>query len=238
MHLLYEGPSQIDGQPIVCLLTGLDRPSQNKKTGLGVLQTWILRQDISPTNAVKNKEDYSICGNCPHRGTSCYVNVGQSPTSVWNAYKRGNYKIENLKKLGFRRHIRLGSYGDPSAIPILMWDDLLQNADGFLGYTHHPLATPDLKKYCQASADSEEQATLYQNLGFKTFRVKAPAAPTMPNEIMCKSPTLTCATCRLCDGQQKNIAIDVHGLQYRQNHFLRRQNDQANELELLESTDL
>ncbi len=31
---------------------------------------------------------------CPHRQAkrgSCYVNVGQSPTSVWHAYKRGAY---------------------------------------------------------------------------------------------------------------------------------------------------
>ena len=42
--VLYEGPSEIDGKPIVCIAT-LD--SRNRKTG-NMVQTWILRQDVSP----------------------------------------------------------------------------------------------------------------------------------------------------------------------------------------------
>ena len=46
-HVLYEGPSLLDGEPIVAILTGLRSSSGNRKTG-AMLQTWILRADVSP----------------------------------------------------------------------------------------------------------------------------------------------------------------------------------------------
>ena len=82
--ILYEGPSILDGKPIVVIMTGAKAPSHNAKTG-AMAQTYILRQDIPPLEAVKSKEDVSICGDCPHKGTSCYVNVGQGPSAVWKA---------------------------------------------------------------------------------------------------------------------------------------------------------
>ena len=63
--IIYKGPSLLDGKPIVAIATYSDR---NTKTGK-VLQTYIIRSDISPLEASKTGEDFSICGDCKLRGT-------------------------------------------------------------------------------------------------------------------------------------------------------------------------
>jgi hypothetical protein len=96
--IIYEGPSLLDGAPIAVIVTGYVRASKNSKTK-NVLQTWIMRADVDPRDAVRSGADYAICGSCVHRSTvpgtmkgrSCYVNVGQAPLSVFRAYKRGKY---------------------------------------------------------------------------------------------------------------------------------------------------
>lgn len=45
--ILYEGPSEIDGAPIVCIVTDPNQARLNKKTQR-VVQTYIFRQDIDP----------------------------------------------------------------------------------------------------------------------------------------------------------------------------------------------
>ena len=94
MYLLYDGPSRLDRAPIIVLATGIDTPSKNQKTG-PMVQTYILRKDISPSEAVRSGADYSICGNCIHRGghdrkRSCYVEVHKGPTSVWRSFAKKN----------------------------------------------------------------------------------------------------------------------------------------------------
>jgi hypothetical protein len=64
--ILYEGPSVIDGAPIVAIATGFKSPSSNDKTGT-MIQVWILRADIAPHEAQKTGADESICGDCPMR---------------------------------------------------------------------------------------------------------------------------------------------------------------------------
>ena len=65
--ILFDGPSMIDGEPIVVIATGFKRSSANPKTG-DMLQTWILRRDVAPFAAIHNGADASICGDCPLRG--------------------------------------------------------------------------------------------------------------------------------------------------------------------------
>ena len=50
--IIYNGPSLLDGKPIVVIATYSDR---NTKTGK-VLQTYIIRSDISPLNAKKRAQ--------------------------------------------------------------------------------------------------------------------------------------------------------------------------------------
>ena len=97
--IIDQGNSPIDGKPYVAIAT---LKSKNKKTG-NMVQVWIIRSDISPLDAIASGQDYSICGNCPHRGVigdtvsanqkierSCYVNVGREVMAVWKAYQAKN----------------------------------------------------------------------------------------------------------------------------------------------------
>lgn len=219
MYLLYSGPSVITGEPIIAMLSGIERPSQNVKTG-PMLQTWILNEDLDPTTAVKEAKNTAICGNCPLKQDICYVIPWQGPRAAYESYKKREYKTKNLKQLGRGHKIRLGSYGDPAAVPITVWKDLLQYAHGYTGYTHSPEIEPGLKYYVQASTESQEEATRLQSLGWKTFRIKTENTPVMPNEILCPSSKgVQCITCLKCDGKLANVAVNIHGTKHKLNKF-------------------
>ena len=64
--VIYNGPSMLDGKPII--VVGIIT-SNNAKTG-NMLQTHIIRSDINPVTASKTGGDYSICGDCVHKGTA------------------------------------------------------------------------------------------------------------------------------------------------------------------------
>lgn len=64
--IVYDGPSIIDGKPIVVILTGLADSSANGKTG-NLVQSFIIRSDVEPHTALKTGDDVSVCGLCPHR---------------------------------------------------------------------------------------------------------------------------------------------------------------------------
>src|SRR5262245_25812018 len=138
--VFYRGPSMLDGAPIVAIATGLGR-TRNVKTG-ALVQTWIIRADQSPIDAVNNGNDASICGACPHRGEivdgknvgrSCYVTVFQAPLSVYRTFAAGKYAEvtpAQAAELVADRVVRLGSYGDPAAVPADVWATMLQGAAG------------------------------------------------------------------------------------------------------------
>jgi hypothetical protein len=65
--VLYDGPSAIDGAPIVAILTGLAKSTKNKATG-NMLQIYIIRSDVAPEFARHAGMDSSICGACSMRG--------------------------------------------------------------------------------------------------------------------------------------------------------------------------
>jgi hypothetical protein len=215
---LYEGASVLDGKPIVVLAT---LETSNAKTG-AMVQTWILRSDIEPHQAVKTGDDVSVCGNCPQRhynGGACYVVTHQAPLSVYRSYKRGIYPKFNAKDHAQHiagRKVRLGAYGDPASVPFKVMKDFANLGSGHTGYTHQIAHKHYDKRYnelCQISADTPKQALKYQQQGGKTFRVALPEDDLLPNEIEClaDSKGITCLDCGLCDGQTKNVAIVVHG---------------------------
>jgi hypothetical protein len=93
--ILYEGPSAIDGAPIVVIANRIATGSNNAKTG-AMVQTFIMRADVNPFRALKTGQDESICGDCPQRpfkGGKCYVDVAKSVASVYGAYERGRYAL-------------------------------------------------------------------------------------------------------------------------------------------------
>jgi len=216
MTILYEGPSLLDGKPIVAIMVGDGkRKSINEKTG-AMAQVYIIRSDIPPVQAAKSGEDVSICGACPHRhstGGSCYVNVGQGPRAIYEAYKRGHYERNDARTAGFEQDIRIGAYGDPGAVPMKVWWDLIMFANSWTGYTHQHQLSGDLMGINMASADSREEAIALQAKGWKTFRVKTPEEPLIRKEILCLNETngVKCKDCGICDGRTANVAINIHG---------------------------
>ena len=222
--IIYEGPSMLDGSPIVVIATGLASKSNNVKTGGGLVQTWILRQDISPTEAVKTGQDASICGDCVHRGDivdgknvdrSCYVTVFQAPLNVWKSYHRGIYPHIEPGELTGKR-VRLGAYGDPAAVPIAVWDNAMVGTIGHTGYTHQWRDFPDFAKYCMASCDTEGDRVFAKFLGYRTFRVTSATGEPMEDgrEIACPASAeaghkTTCDTCLACGGLEARAKVDI-----------------------------
>lgn len=220
-YVIDKGNSPIDGKPFVVIMT---MSSSNRKTG-DMCQVFILRDDINPVEAVNTGEDFSICGNCPHRKDSqgrrsCYVNVGQAPNSVWKAYKRGAYKLlwtnEELEAAVSGRSIRYGAYGDPALISpgLVKW--LNSCAKSWTGYTHQWR-----ESWCQvfkgvfmASCDSFNDYLEASNHGFKCFSV----VPKNTNPTYAKQCPATvensaaqCVTCSLCNGSKRDVFVHVHG---------------------------
>lgn len=221
--IIYSGPSLLDGKPIVVIAT---LTSSNDKTG-ETLQTYILRADIDPMAASRTGEDYSICGTCKHKGQahdnaaplqalerSCYVLLWQAPAQVYKAYKKGNYQQVDAATIGKGRFVRLGSYGDPAAVPATVWQSLLSGASGHTGYTHQAKTQGAVVDYgtMMVSADSKQQAQGYHLNGKRTFRVIPVAewqakgnAALLQTEILCPASKeagakVQCNTCQLCSG--------------------------------------
>ena len=227
--ILYEGPSLIDGQPIVAIATYSDK---NTKTGL-MVQTYILCQNIDPRDANKTGQDFSICGNCPLKGIptmdpkrklaekrKCYVRIDQGSLIVWKAYQKGSYpKTNDISELGRGRMVRLGTYGDPAAVPSYVWHQLLEDAIGHTAYSHQNDIIPIDKKIFMGSADSLEHAKKFWNDNIRTFRVIQNLDEIQDNEILCPASKeakrrTTCTKCKLCSGtssnSKKSIAIVEH----------------------------
>lgn len=237
--VFYQGPSLIDGAPIVGIAT---LHSDNGKTG-DMVQTYIIRSDMAPLTALATGADISICGSCGHRPKrirvrdpktgrftskkvrTCYVDVGKSVQQVFRAFERGSYPtyepIDGARYLADRM-VRLGAYGDPAAIPAHVWIALLADAAGHTGYTHQwrrPMAA-DLAPIVMASADSPRDRDQARARGWRTFTVVREGTPLAAREFACPaSPEggnrKQCIDCGACDGatraNQASVAIVVHG---------------------------
>jgi hypothetical protein len=221
-YIVHEGPSRLDGEPIAAiLLTG--RASANRKTG-PMLQTYILRADMPPTEAARAGADVSVCGDCALRSNGCYVYLGHGPTVVWRAYQAGRYArltdapAALLAALTHSRTLRLGTYGDPAAIPTRIWRALVAGATNWTGYTHQWRTHPELRDLVMASVDSAAAAAHAHALGWRTFRIRTAEEPIRVGEITCPAADeagqrTTCARCALCKGtalRAKSITIIQH----------------------------
>lgn len=224
--VFYEGPSALDGHtPIVGVLTGL-RGSLNRKTG-DMLQAWILVRDIDPTAAIKSGGDAAICGDCALRGDreigrGCYVTYWQAPLKIWQHL--GNMRRMdpfNLARSLTGSRIRLGAYGDPTAIPVTIWRDLMWRSNGVIGYTQQwRVCHVGYRAFLMASVLSTVDAAEAQALGWRTYRVRGPKDALLEGEVVCPASVeaehkATCDACMLCSGtlggRRANPVIMVHG---------------------------
>ena len=220
---LWEGASLLTGEPIVVIVTMNGNNPKTDNDFKSMVQTWIMLRDTPPHEAVKAGNDEGVCGNCiqrPSVGGACYVKTFQAPLSIWRAYKRGNYNsvinLENLRGA----ELRLGSYGDPSAVPFDIWRNLIDKVQPRLmtGYTHqmsHKAFDKRMAEVCMISADTPKVALKAHAQGFRTFRMTTDTEQLLPNEIICPNDTdgVKCIDCGLCDGagDKPNIAILAHG---------------------------
>lgn len=235
--VIYRGPSLIDGAPIVAIAI---IQSGNRKTG-DMVQTYILRADMDAREASRTGADFSICGNCPHRGTptdsgriaanrSCYVNLAQGVTVVYKKFAAGGYPdVADVASIGRGRMVRLGTYGDPAAVPSSVWRALISEAIGHTAYSHQSKTDgADFQAdLFMVSADSEAHAREAWAQGRRTFRViplaqwktQGAGALVKGSEILCPASAeagfkAQCADCGLCAGASKkarSVAIVAHG---------------------------
>ena len=238
--VFYRGASMLDGAPVIGVITGTAKASANEKTG-SMLQSWILREDTGPIASVHSGADASICGDCPLRGIvearegaypsanryrSCYVNVAKAPTAVWKAYHRGRYPLFDPtahNSLVRGRLLRLGSYGEPTAVPLPVWSALARLSAGRTGYTHQWRQSRfwRFRRLVMASCETFADVALAQSKGWRTFRTGRAVEAPVKGEFRCPASAeagkrLTCEQCGACNGADRNasrasVFIAVHG---------------------------
>jgi len=195
----------------------------------------------------------SICGDCPHawqwspsegkyKKGSCYVREYQSPAAVLGAVYRESYPVAGVD---FPRRwvadiveglaVRLGSYGDPAAVPAAVWARLVSKAKNRTGYTHQWDSAYDkartnafyMRSFVMASCDSVADYNAATREGFRAFLVtpRGDASPRK-NMILCPASSdfekltnrkTSCDKCGLCSGamgkgeNKKSVFIPAHG---------------------------
>lgn len=215
---VWRGSSPVDGSPLVALVTNLDLPSENRKTG-DMAQLYILRADMSPVRSATDGFDSATCGNCPLRpsvsdGVKCYVNTGW--IGAWRSWKNGKVPKRSPREVGeYLRavglELREGAYGDPAMIPFEVREAL--NPKRGTSYTHQwseHWADQRGKAYSMASVQSLAEKREANALGWRTYRVTD--GELEDDEILCPELTrnASCKDCGLCAGnrlQAKNIVI-------------------------------
>lgn len=243
-YILYHGKNY------VCIGTGFYGDSKNEKTG-AMIQIATIRSDIDPVEAIKTGKDATVCFNCKLRGMSCYVNVGQSISNIYDTYKAGKYSficdVDQLKSIDdietyintgkwdlFNgKKVRFGSYGDPVKIPFPIVQKIVESSDGHTGYTHQWKESlfSSYKKYFMASCDTTEDYAKAKKLGWNTFRVSPEWKIKLPDEKACEFSLSgkQCIDCLKCSGtsspKSEDIYVKVHGMAYKVNNFLKMFNE-------------
>ena len=235
--ILYEGPSRLKPSENIVVIAIIS--SKNEKTG-NMIQTYILLKDRHPVEVVRENKDDAICGNCPLRGHDgfhgrvCYVSVEKAPSIVWKNYKKGKYQQTSDFSSFYGRNLRIGTYGDPCAVPVEIWKNLLTFVKGWTGYTHQwrDERNKEYQNFLMASVESVFDGYLAELEGWRYFRI-VPSTETnkvveendngfdnwkiQVKEILCPASEemgkkTDCKHCNLCSGGQrkKNVVIHEH----------------------------
>ena len=196
--------------------------SNNRKTG-DMVQTYLIDKErlISEPKTFGAK-----CEACP-MVNKCYVS--RDKLSVRKALVKltqgeaTSYAFATLDEvlpLLQGRLIRLGTYGDPSAIPLRDLARICESAKGHTGYTHFwREVDADYSAYLMSSCESLSDELLSNALGYRAFRVlldDQETHETTQKSVQCLNASvgLTCAECLLCSGTKgkgsSNIYIHEH----------------------------
>lgn len=225
----HRGPSQIDGRPVRAIAYCLEKGSLNRKTG-PMAQILICRDDMQPYDAIRTGADISVCGNCPLRPANsggCYVNLGAYFPRVFETSNDLPADLagacQAIRDSGLP--LRIGSWGDPTAVPLEVITALTDAARGSGKKPRHTAYTsgwrdhPEYQDIAMASVMNEKEQAEAEGLGFRTFRLLVPESSPLPGEIACpagadKEHEITCSACLLCSGNArrgKNVTVLAHG---------------------------
>lgn len=232
---LWRGPSAIDGRMIGVVVTHIHANPMNRKIG-SMSQVWIFPLETAPNDAIRNGDDVSVCGDCrfrPSLGGGCYVPVWSTSHRVWWAWQRfGSYvpgrsmhpngTISRVPAVHRRalagKPCRIGAWGDPAAVPVEVWEDLLVVVGQWTAYTERWREVPSKgwSDWCMASCKTPEERFEAHRLGWRTFRVRAEGEAILQGERTCPAADesrshgkATCAVCHLCDGVRARPVADV-----------------------------
>lgn len=220
------------GSPIMVLATFSTGTGVNSKTG-AMAQTFIMRSDMSPAEAIASGDNAAVCGSCVHReNDSCYTHPilkrGYGGAATYEAHRRGNSKPFNIRPF-MGRALRLGAYGDPAAVPFEVWQPLIRaSRAGITGPTNHTGYThqwrtcdPRYRAILMASCDSYEDMLAARAAGWDTYTVHEVGtvrpAGTKPCPASKESgAVLQCEQCLRCGGTDtgrrgNHVAIMSHG---------------------------
>ena len=214
-RIIWRGKSQLDSSAdIAVVMSRIVEPSENIKTGR-MIQIQILNygkefKDFNPMSE-------SICGDCQHKNKSCYVLWNKSIYSSWKrAMQLEELTLNQAVQLCTGRSIRLGTAGDPAAVPAKVWRKLVNVAKNWTAYTHqwHRKEFQEYKEFCMASCDSVPQEELARALGWLPFTVGPVESKMTTTELynglnfetetmQCPATRFekaNCADCGLCSG--------------------------------------
>jgi hypothetical protein len=204
--IAYRGASRFDRKTkIVVLLTGLARGSLNRKTGR-VVQAHILVDKAIPAEAARDGRDFAICGDCPRRrtperGTTCYVSLARGYPQMGKKLINDEYEELPEPASAVAGHfLRVGAYGDPYAVPIGWWMELIGRVSGWTAYTHQWRRASEYRAIAMASCGEAE--------------------PALRRETICPASIedgkrTTCEACRACSGLAspgRDVAIIDHSV--------------------------
>lgn len=235
--IVWQGPSQIGysthdddgnvtgwvepGTPVIVLAV---LSSSNQKTG-DMVQLHILRADMAPTDAARLGADGAICGDCTHRlQRTCYV-VKFFEDGLWRDWQAG--KSEPFRLRAFRyKAIRFGSYGDPAAVPLPVWQRIAAVAlpGAWTGYTHQwATCAPDYATLCMASVETDAEQAAAAAAGYRVYRVYGQGEQRPAGTVRCPwsedrpggKQEIQCRDCLKCSGtgagRRGHVSIMAHG---------------------------
>jgi hypothetical protein len=111
---------------------------------------------------------------------------------------------------------RIGTYGDPCAVPFQVWRACTLRAAVINGYTHQwrDPRFAAFKLLCMASADSVVDMEMAHAMGWRTFRVRGAGEPVLKSEKPCPASKemghrTSCVNCKACGGHSAKARVSM-----------------------------
>ena len=214
---IYRGASAYNGEEVAVQAQSTRRAANNEKTG-DMVQLAIWATGGIPADKDAQR---AACGGCALLESGvCYV-VKMRLRASWERISDVLLSLEDFRTIRRvkRRAIRIGSDGDPGAVPASWWGRFFATVrprNGWTGYTHGwvprtmstgevaPACDASMARWFMASCDTVEEREAAKALGYRTARVSQDGEPLQAGEILCPAIStngrIQCADCLLCDG--------------------------------------